>query len=716
MKQFRRRVPEVFQIEAAECGAASLCMILGYYGRYIDLTTMRKDCHISRDGSRMSYIMAAAEKHGMKADAYRADPELTGRKLPLIAFWNYSHFLVVEKLDKKWVYLVDPAYGRRRVTKEEFAHSFSGVVLELECTEDFEPCGKPYNPYNLVSRVIKARKGALIYLAALTLMIDIVGLIMPVFTILFVDYFLPYLKNAKLTGYFLAFFIVIILQASLLVIRRHVNLKFRRLYSADLTGRITRKLLRLPMGYFGTRNHSTIGMYLNDIDGLTDFVSSRLIPIMLDFIFSFVYIFLLFVYSLKVAVPTLMIIAILIAVIIWLLKASRSAIVLSATIQGEYYSSAVQNVRLFETIKSVAIEDESFLESVRKYSSWQNALMHAQKLLSVLQAIPVAVPLLIQVVVIAAGSSEVIRGRLAVGEVLACQSIAMSVFAPIVTMIAEFSAYLGQEVKIRTLEDIEREEEDIAFMSDAEESVNLDASGLKLENVSFGYNTALPPVIEDISVSVRQGGSVAFVGGSGSGKSTILKLIEGLYIPQKGSITFGETLQQKINRSALVDAIAVVSQEPYVFTGTIRENITLFDRSIDMESITLAAKAACVFDAIEAHPDGFNAMISPVDNSFSGGETQRIMIARALVRKPSVLILDEATSALDTVVEQQVMMNIRKMNITTLIVAHRLSAIRDCDEIIVLDKGRIVERGTHDELAAAKGMYRELMTSEENDE
>lgn len=716
MNPFRRRVPEVFQIEAAECGAASLCMILGYYGRYIELSEMRKDCHVSRDGSRMSDLMRAARKHGLEPKAFRALPQLPGRKLPLIAFWNYSHFLVVESISDKAVQLVDPAFGRRRVTPEEFARGFSGVVLELTPTDRFEPCGRPFRPLTPLLRLLRGNAGALWYLTALTTMINVVGLIFPAFTTLFVDYYLPSLKNANLEQYFLAFLAIILLQGLLLILRRKVSLRFRRIKSAEITRRITSRLLRLPVSYFGTRSHSVIDAHLNDIDSLTDFVSARAVPLLLDLVFSGLYVVLLFNYSAYLAALTLSLILLLTALVLGLLRLSRRAVIQSANSANEFYGTAVQQINLFETIKSIAMEDDALLETLRKYSTWQNASRASKKILAVIQAVPLAVPLLIQILVIAAGAAEIIRGDLTLGVVLACQTLAMSIFAPIVTAISEFSSLQGQRVRIKALEDIEREEEDPAFHRDAKTGLKAPEGEVALRGVSFGYNPAIPPVLEDISFRVEKGRSAAFVGSSGSGKSTILKLIEGLYGPQRGEILFDGVSQARIPRETLAGAIAVVSQTPLLFSGTVRENITLFDREIPMSEVAEAARAACVYDTIEAHPGGFNTRISPNEHAFSGGEIQRMMIARALVRKPRILILDEATSALDTVVEEQVVRNLLAMNITLLVVAHRLSAVRDCDEILVLQEGRIVQRGSHTTLSEQGGLYRDLMSTEESDE
>lgn len=710
-------MPVIYQIEAAECGAASLCMILAYYGRYVNLTEMRGECHVSRDGSRLVDVANAAEEYGMKAEGYLSDPSLKGRKLPAIVLWKHSHFLVVEKVTDKWVRVVDPAFGRRRLTKEEFAGSFSRIVLEVEPGEGFEPGGKPRGIMRPLTRMMAYGRGAVILLACLSVMINIVGLILPAFTALFIDYYLPSLITVNLRTYFIIFALIIVVQALLMAAKRRVNLVAQRTQSAAMTRDVTLKLLKLPVSFFGTRNHAAIDAHLSDIDSLTDFTSTRLMPMVIDFVFSILYFVLLFVYSWKIAGTTLLLLVVLALSIYLLLRLSRASVVQTSNQEVEFYTSVVQNARLFETIKSVALEDASFLDSVRKYSSYRNAMQTSQKILAVVQAVPVAVPLLVQIMVIARGATEVIGGTMTVGEVLACQTIAMSILAPVIQIISEFTALQTQQVKVNALEDIAAEKEDPALAGSQTVPLEEIRGEITMEDLSFRYNMSGPPVVENISAHVRSGHSLAIVGGSGSGKSTILRLLEGIYLPETGQVRIDGHPRQSIDRHLLSSGIGVVSQAPAIFTGTVRENITLFDRSIGIREVSEAAKAACVYDVIESYTDGFNMKIAPGEMCFSGGEIQRIMIARALVRKPRILIMDEATSALDTIVEEEVMRNIRDMKITLIVVAHRLSAVRDCDEILVIEKGRIVQRGSHEELAAKEGgLYRHLMESEEANE
>ncbi len=719
----KQKIPLITQNDEAESGAAALCMILAFYGRYVDLSEMRKACHVSRDGCRVDNLIAAAEHYGMKAGTVRCDASLEGVTLPVIALWKQSHWLVVEERTEKGIRLVDPAYGRRRVSAEEFAESFSLQTISLEPSSAFVKGGKPYRLSDSIREMMQGSRNVFLYLSLLCFLLNMVGLMLPGMTRLFVDFYLPSLSTAEVGRYFLVFLMLLVLQAFLLMLKKRIDLKFQRLQSADMTRRVVRKLLSLPLRYYQTRSHSTIISQMTGIDAMTDFVSARLVPVIFGLVFSVLYMILLFYFNVRVAAWTVGMIMATIFFLLALVALSQAAAVRTAQDQAAFYGAVTQNTRLFDTLKSVALEDTAFSETMSTFSAWQNDKQAANSMLAVVQAVPVALPLMIQTLVMGIGGREVIRGMMSIGEVLACQSIAMSVFAPIVTFVQEFAILQFQKGPMKGLHDMLAEESDPGLVHLAEGSrpePGAETPALKgdveLKDISFGYDESAPPVLQHISLRVSAGHSLAIAGGSGSGKSTVIKLLLGLYHPWEGEILLDGTAAETLDRTVAAAGMAVVSQSPYIFTGTVRDNITLFDRSISMEAVAQAAREACLFDAVEAHPGGFNALIGPSEKSFSGGELQRIMIARALVRNPSVLLLDEATSALDTVVEEQIMENIRARGITTLIVAHRLSTIRDCDEIIVLQRGRIVERGTHEELLRAEsGFYRELINAGETD-
>ena len=717
-KTKQKKVPRISQNDETESGAASLCMILATYGRYVGLSEMRNACKVSRDGCRLSNLMDAAENYGMKAEDVRCDASLEGVNLPAIALWDQDHWLVIEEKSEKGIRLVDPAFGKRRVSEEAFAEGFSCQVIQLAPTAAFETGGKPYRLSDTIRKMMQNKKSIFVYLSLLCFVLNVIGLLIPGMTRLFVDFYLPALGSVKVGRYFVVFLVLLVLQTFLLLLKKRIDLEFQRLQSADMTRTVIRKLLELPIRYYQTRSHSTIISQMTGIDSLTDFVSARLVPVLFGLVFSILYIVLLFYFNVKVAAYTVGMIFATIFFLMALVGISQAAAVRTSQDQAAFYGMVSQDTRLFDTIKSVALEDHAFAETMSKFSAWQNDKQSANSLLAIVQAVPVALPLLIQTLVICIGGRQVIRGEMSIGEVLACQSIAMSIFAPIVTFVQEFAILQFQKGPMNGLHDILEEEADPRLEAAHNSLSKAEKIALKgeveLRDISFGYDESTPPVLENISVHIPAGHSVAFAGGSGSGKSTVMKLVLGLYHPWSGEILLDGVPLETLDREAVAAKMAVVSQTPFVFTGTVRDNITLFDRNISMEEVTQAAKEACVFDAIEAHAGGFNAPISPAEMSFSGGEIQRIMIARALVRKPSVLLMDEATSALDTVVEEKIMENIRAKGITTLIVAHRLSTIRDCDEILVLKKGKIVERGSHEELLKLEsGIYRELINAGE---
>ena len=700
-----RRVPVVYQIEAAECGAASLCMILGYHGRYEELGVMRGECRISRDGSRLSYLMAAAKKYGLSAKAFRKDAKLEGIVLPAIVFWRFNHFLVVERMSDKYVWLCDPARGRRKISAKEFAEGYSGVVLQLEKTDSFEPGGKPYHTSSYLFRMVGERKGTFLFLSILLVALNLAGLVIPALLRLFVDYYLPASQRADISSFALIFSLVLLLQFAMMLLRKRVILRFQKVQSKVMAGATTKKMLYLPLSYFQTRSHSGIVSRLGAIDSLAEFFTAQIVPMTMGLLFSLLYMVVLFRYSRHLFAAVILVDAGIVLLLLLMIKWNARAAAHAVGEQIRFFGEISQNMHLFDTIKATAMEEFALVKTMDAYSRYVNALQESRFCSALTQAIPWAVPLLIQTIVVCIGSGLVIQGRLTVGGILACQSIAVSIFSPVADFVVRFNSLQGQDVNVHGLRDIEMEEVDPMAVrtgrsADEARGEKKKFEEVELRHVSFGYNPLLPPVVKDVSLRIPRGESVAIVGKSGSGKSTILKLIEGILLPNDGEVLLDGIPLIKTDREDFSSSVAIVSQEPHLMRGTVEQNIVFSNPDIGIMDVRRAAEAACIREDIEKHPGGFETMIDPSNSEFSGGQVQRLMIARALAIKPSILILDEATSALDTLIEEEIMENIRKLGITTIIVAHRLSSIRDCDTIYVVDQGSIVEQGSHDELMA----------------
>ncbi len=710
----KAKVPIVLQIEMSECGAASLCMVLGYYGRFVELSEMRRACHISRDGSRLRNMMHAAEEYGLQAEALRCAPSMTGIRLPAIAFWKGYHFIVVEKIEKETVTVCDPALGRRRLSAAEFTRDFSGVVLQLTRKPDFVPGGKPYSTRQALQKVLGGKKAVYAYLLIVCGLLHVVTLVIPGLTRLFVDQYLPSLGNVDLSSYLAAFLFVLLVQFLLLEAQNDVVRRFGRIESGRMNGELVHKLLRLPVEFFQTRSHSMLMARLESIDAMADFVTARFIPLLLGLAFSLVYVALLLYYSGIICAAVLVIIAAVLAGLNHIISHGKNYSMQVSGSRMRFMASAGQNIHLFDIVKSTAQEDRMMQETVSHFYRYENENGRVRQYEAVARTIPVFVPMLLQVVVVAIGMYRVWYETMTVGEVLACQSIAMSIFEPIAMFVSEFGALQSQESDLHCLHDIEMEPADELAERKAPSPGERLRGKVELRQVSFRYNAMLPPVLQDINVIVEPGKSLAIVGGSGSGKSTMLKLIEGLYAPGEGTVLLDDCPLAQTGRDTAAGSIAVVQQKTALFRGTVRDNITLFNHRIPTAEVERAAENACILEDILKRGAGFGERLTPEECTYSGGQVQRMMLARALVRNPSILIMDEATSALDPEVEEAVMKRIGELGMTRIVVAHRLSTIRDCDEIVVMNKGTIAERGTHEELfARTDSLYRRLVLSEE---
>ncbi len=709
-------MPQILQNESCECGAASLGMILGYYGRYDSIINLREACKVSKDGCSVFDIVTAAEQYGLIAEAYQIDAALTGVSFPCIGFWKGYHFIVIEGVSDKNVYVCDPAIGHRELEKEEFARYFSKVIVTFKKGEDFQKGGKPFRETEYIWNLISNKKNALLFMGVLSVLSHVLGLIIPEMERLFMDRYLDGNFTADLSQYFLAFAGFLFVQIFVLEFQKHVMINFERVQSAELSRYVIKKILSLPFDYFQKRNHSTTEAKLMAINDLTDFLTNKVISAMFDLVFSVIYLVMLFRYSIPIALVVSAVISAILLILNVFMSGFRNMCIRGKNEMNKFYSEIYQNVKLFDTIKSTASENYSMKKTMYAYYSYENVMNAAKNKLSVVQVIPVIVPVFLQMIVLILGTYLASAEALTLGKVAACQSLAVFLFIPLSNFVMNLNDFQNHVVTISTLKDVKEEKRDRAIARSSSDKERNFEGRIEIKNLVFGYNPSMPPVIKNVSVSVEPGESVAFVGSSGCGKSTLLQLVEGLYLPWKGEIIIDNEPFMETDRKLLADHIAVVAQKPTVIYGTINQNIALLDSKVTASQIEQAAKDACIYHDIMKKEKGFNTILDPLDIDMSGGQIQRLMLARALVKNPAVIILDEATSALDTLTEKEVMDHIKKRNITVLIVAHRLSTIRDCNKIIVLDKGKIVEQGVHNDLLEIEnGIYKKLVSSGAND-
>ncbi len=717
----RVRVPTVLQMEAVECGAASLAMVLAYYGRWVPLEQLRADCGVSRDGSNAANVLSAGEAYGLVGTGYRMEIDgFAGTRFPCILFWNFNHFLVLEGFsrNRRKVYLNDPASGRRVLSMEEFDKGFSGVVITFRPGESFQKGGrKPSIIAGLAQRVRGMRIAvSFVILAGLGLVIP--GLAIPTFTKVFVDDILIGGSKNWLGPLLAGMAVAALLRAGLTALQSHYLMRAQMKMAIATTGRFLWHVLRLPIEFFMHRYAADISARIGSNDRVAQVLTGDLATNVIGVVTAAFFVLLMWRYD-----PTLTMIGVSLAVVNLLLlrfiartRADESQKMLQEN--GKLMSTAMTGVQGIETIKATARESDFFA----RWAGYQAKSAMAEQRLAVsstvLNVVPPTLAALSSALVLGLGGWRVMDGTMSIGMLVAFQSLLSSFSHPIEDFVklGDVVQRLGGDMK--RLDDVTNYRIDHVFESDgageaSDGPVKRLTGFVELRNVTFGYNRLDEPLIKDFSVSLSPGDRVAIVGGSGSGKSTIAKLLAGVYRPWSGEVLFDNRPRESIPRAQLANSFAMVDQDIFFFEGSIRENIALWDSTLPDEAIQRACKDACIHDDIASRRGGYASEVEEDGRNFSGGQRQRMEIARALVNDPTILVLDEATSALDASTEKLVDDHIRRRGCTCVIVAHRLSTIRDANEIIVLERGVVVQRGTHEELMKdEEGHYARLIRSE----
>jgi len=711
----RARTPTVVQMEAVECGAAALTMIFGYHGLWVPLEQMRIECGVSRDGSKASYIVKAARRFGFDAKGLRIEPsDLCTMTLPVIVFWNFNHFLVVEGFGPGIVYLNDPAVGPRTVTTEEFDQSFTGIVLTFEPNAEFKPGGEKPNLLKALVRRVPGNEAALLFAVLTGLALVIPGLVVPIFNKVFVDDVLVGGLASWVRPLLIAMAAAGALLAGLTWLQQAYLLRLETKLSLAMSGRFLWHVLRLPVEFFSQRFAGDIASRVAINDRVAGLLSGELATTVINVVMIGFYAALMFRYDVVLTLVGVCVALLNLLALTWISRIRKDQNQKLMQERGKLIGTSVQGLSVIETLKATGSESDFFA----RWSGYHAKLLNAQQEIGVSTQMLAAVPPLLSTIttalILGVGGLRVIDGVLSVGALVAFQTLMATFSAPVNRMVSLATSLQEVDGGIRRLDDVLRYRIDPSFeQQPASGAHGVRLSGaLELNGLTFGYNRMVDPLVQDFNLTLRPGARVAIVGGSGSGKSTIAKLITGLYEPWAGEILFGGISRKEIPGTVLANSIAIVDQEIFLFEGSVRENLTLWDGSRPESDVLAAGRDACIHDDISARPGGYDTKVDEGGRNFSGGQRQRLEIARALVGNPSVVVLDEATSALDTKTEMIVDDNLRRRGCTCVIIAHRLSTIRDCDEIVVLEKGRVVQRGTHDELLAEGGEYANLIKSE----
>jgi ATP-binding cassette, subfamily C, bacterial len=714
----RIRTPTLLQLEDVECGAAALGIILGYYGRYVPLAELRQECGVSRDGSQPASIIKAARRYGLRAKAFKKDAaQLRQLRLPVIAFWNFSHLLVVEGFSQQTVYLNDPATGPRTVSLKEFEKNYIGVVLTMEPSNEFQTGGRqPSVLLSLLDR-LKNSTGTLALTIALGFLLVIPGLALPVFSQIFVDQILVENRADWLRPLLLGMLFTTVIQAFLLSQQRRYLRQLQIKLAAEMASKFFWHMLKLPIGFYTQRFPGEIAGRVKLNEQVAQVISGSMAETAINIVMALLYLLVMFTYNWLLTAIALSLALINIVALNQVQGWLEERYMQIDKDTGKLEGLGIAGIQSIETLKASALESDYFSRWAGHLAKVINNYREIAVTYELLQVLPIFCTALTTTLVLAVGGWQIMEGQMTIGVLVAFQALLTSFQNPINQLIGFVMTLPTLAGNLMRLDDIlaNTVDPETQNANSKTQIAPIALTGqIELQNITFGYAQVNKPLIENFSCTIAPGQWIALVGGSGSGKSTVAKIIAGLYQPWSGDVRLDGIPRREIPRSVLSQAIALIEQEVFLFSGTIRDNLTLWDPTVTDAQLRRACMDARIQEAILAMPGGYGSELLEGGINLSGGQRQRLEIARSLVTNPKILILDEATSALDNETEQLVCENIRQRGCSCIIVAHRLSQIKDCDEIIVLDRGVVVQRGTHDQLMHRGGFYAELVHEEEN--
>lgn len=720
----RVKCPTLLQMEAVECGAASLGIILGYHGRVVPLEELRVECGVSRDGSKANNVLRAARKYGLEAKGFKYDnlAKLFELPLPVVLFWNMNHFLVLEGFRGGKVYLNDPAQGPRRITMEELNSSYSGVVLTFQPGPDFQRGGQKNSMFRSLKARLEDSKLALLYVMLCGLFLVVPGLVVPTFTRVFIDDYLvgnrAYMVKPLLWAMGATGGIMLLLNW----LQKYYLTRLETKLSLVHSSRFFAHIQRLPIPYFVQRYAGEIGGRVAINDRVATVIGSELTKTVIDLCVVVFYAALMFWYDVWLTVVVILV-TLLNIVSIKVVARLRTDVSRRLLLdKGKLQGTAMGGLQMIETLKATGGEAEFFA----RWAGFQSKSLNGDQVLALLSettaAVPEAVSSLAKMTVYLMGGYRVMQGDMTVGMLVAYETLVGSFTHPLTSLVRFGGMIQELEGDMNRLDDVMRYPQDEQYARDREhklqqqQGVQPEDSKLKLtghvelRNITFGYSPLDPPLIQDFNLVIEPGQRVALVGGSGSGKSTVAKLVSGLYEPWQGEVLFDGVPRQQIPRSLITNSLGIVDQEVFLFGGTIAENVSMWDATLPAQRIQQACRDAALEEVIEGREGRYEALIDEGGKNLSGGQRQRLEISRALAGEPTIVVLDEATSALDPTTEVMIDESLRRRGCTAIVIAHRLSTIRDADKILVMQRGKVVQQGTHDEMKNVPGPYKDLIS------
>jgi NHLM bacteriocin system ABC transporter peptidase/ATP-binding protein len=715
MKKTRVKTPTVLQMEATECGAASLSMVLSYYGKYMPLEELRSLLNVGRDGSSAKNIMLAGYKLGMEGNGYAYSPEELKKVVPpAILHWGFDHFLVYEGFDEKKniAFLNDPAAGHKSVAWSEFEEMFTGICLILRPAADFVKSGSRPRPWRALIDDVLEKRSALGFVLLIAASMAAVNLFSPVVSQIFFDDVITYSHRDWLTGVLLAFAAIFILKSVLLFFSSWCLLRWQGSMTINKSAAFFEHLLRLPLEFYQQRYVGEIVSRLQLNETIASFVTGKLATVVIDFGMAVLYLSLLFIYNAELTLIGIFFTMLNLGLLYYTYGWMKEQQMKLQQEGGKLYGLAASGISAMESLKANGSEGDFFTKWANSNVRYMQICQHSEYIEEYISFVPAVLSAINAAAIMAIGGFEIMDGFMTVGVFVAFQSLMSSFQEPVASITGMTLEIQQSESQMMRVNDVLRyKPEEKVTVREQGSNIPVRLSGrLEMKKVSFNYTNIGKPLIKKFNLKIEPGRRVAIVGRSGSGKSTVARLAAGFYKPWSGDILFDDIPIDEVPTEVMANSVSLVEQEIYLFEGTVAENIALFDSTVSRQAIIQAAKDAQIHDDISQLNGGYDAMVAEGGQNFSGGQRQRLEIARALATNPTLLIFDEATSALDPVTEKAIMTNLRRRGCACLMIAHRLSTIRDCDEIIVLKNGRVVQRGTHAELAAKEGAYRDLIS------